>query len=966
MLTRRQLLQVATATAGITLGLAATGAAPAFAADEYDSLRLRWIDKALLGTGYDASDEPFATLLALNGSTAAGFLADMNPTSTSLWDDLPVGSVSGNVTSSYARLRGMAQAWAFDGTGLTGDADLLSGVLTGLDWMYANAYTPTTTTYDNWWDWQIGAPRLSLDIACLLYAELSSGQLADYYEAIDAFVPDSVVSSYSGVSTGANRVDLCRVLILRGVLAKSSAKITTGVTGLSPVFPLVRSGDGFYADGSFIQHTTVPYTGSYGCVLISGLAGLLSLLTGSSWEVTDDNRQLLFDAVTDAFAPFLFNGLMMDGVSGRAVSRGVKALDNPLGIQQDDHVRGHLIIGSILMLADAASVTEAATWNAMAKGWLERDYWAPLLKDSYQTLPVLALGKSVLEDTSITSTAEPVASRVFGSMDRATHRRSSWALAVSMCSGRTAFYECINGENLHGWHASSGMTYWWGGTYGNGQYSDAYWPTVDPYRLPGTTVSRIPLSDGQGGSRPAPSSGVVWVGGATDGTYSALGQDTRGLGSTLVAKKSWFCLDDQVVCLGAGIAATDGYTVETTAENRNLGATASNALVVDGVTQSTTQGWSATFTGASWASINGVGGYVFPGGATVKALREARTGAWSDINTTSSTTSLTRRYLTLWFDHGTDPTAAAYSYILLPGATSTVTAARAASPTVSVLANTSSSQAVTDTATGVTAANFFSAGTAGPITVSAPCSVLVRESGGTLAVSVADPTRAAATVTVTIDRSGYTQATADDGVSVVGLSPITLIVEVGGAQGASRTITFGTGATVTAGAYTKLTPTADAYVRDGSYATTNYGSTTDLDVKNTGTGTGYNRRSFLKFDLSGLAATPRRAMLWVRGATSDSAGTQATVTGYAVSSDSWTETGLTWNTQPALGSPLSSGSIGSAKDWIPIDVTSHIRTQYAGDGTATVALAEASAGVVVVLASRTNSTNPPFLQVITG
>lgn len=348
----------------------------------------------------------------------------------------------------------------------------------------------------------------------------------------------------------------------------------------------------------------------------------------------------------------------------------------------------------------------------------------------------------------------------------------------------------------------------------------------------------------------------------------------------------------------------------------------------------------------------------------MKALREARTGAWSDINTESSTTSLTRRYLTLWVDHGTDPTGASYSYVLLPGATPSVTAARAAAPTVTVVANTSSAQAVTDTATGVTAANFFAAGSAGPITVSAPCSVLVRESGGTLSVSVADPTRAAATVTVTIDRSGYTTATADDGVSVIGLDPLTLVVEVGGAQGASRTITFGSGTTVTAGTYTELAPTADAYVRDGSYADTNYGSTTDLVVKNVNTG--YNRRSFLKFDVSALAGTPTRAVLWVSGATSDSTGTQASLTGYAVSSDSWTETGLTWNNQPALGDALSSGAIGSAKDWIPIEVTSHVRTQYAGDGTATVALAESAAGVAVLLASRSSSANQPFLQVMTG
>ena len=34
------------------------------------------------------------------------------------------------------------------------------------------------------------------------------------------------------------------------------------------MFAFVTSGDGFYVDGSFIQHTRHPYTGSYGLVLL--------------------------------------------------------------------------------------------------------------------------------------------------------------------------------------------------------------------------------------------------------------------------------------------------------------------------------------------------------------------------------------------------------------------------------------------------------------------------------------------------------------------------------------------------------------------------------------------------------------------------------------------------------------------------------------------------------------------------
>jgi hyaluronate lyase len=108
-----------------------------------------------------------------------------------------------------------------------------------------------------------------------------------YLRAVDHFVPNSVVDEYKGTSTGANRVDLCRVLALRGVEGETPAKITLARAALSPVFPYVTSGDGLYADGSFIQHTYVPYTGTYGQVLLDGFARLFVLLHGSPWAVTD-------------------------------------------------------------------------------------------------------------------------------------------------------------------------------------------------------------------------------------------------------------------------------------------------------------------------------------------------------------------------------------------------------------------------------------------------------------------------------------------------------------------------------------------------------------------------------------------------------------------------------------------------------------------------------------------------------
>ncbi|MFD7228841.1 polysaccharide lyase 8 family protein [Streptomyces sp. NPDC059881] len=800
---RRMFLRTTGVTAlalGLTSGPLLTGRAAA--ADEFGDLRAKW-RTLILGAGFSPTAEPFRTKLAELGTRAAELQSTMAPATGSLWPDAvwtdpepdtdqESFGFSAKMNENFSRLRTMAEAYCQQGTGLTGNASLAADIVAGLDHMYARIYNENQTRYGNWWSWQIGAPQALLDTCVLMYDRLSATQIANHCRAVDHFVPDSAVGSYTGTSTGANRVDLCRVLALRGVVGGNSAKIALARNALSPVFPYVTSGDGLYADGSFVQHGTIPYTGSYGAVMLGGLGMLFALLAGSSWAVTDPNRQIVLDAVENAWAPFLYNGLIMDNVSGRGTSRGISATD-PEQIQADDHLRGHGILSSIVLLGQGASATENARWRGLVKGWMQRDYYSPPLSNPSLGLVSLARLKSVADDTSVTAIAEPTGHRLFSSMARATHRRPGWAAAISMANKRISYYETGNGENLRGWHTGSGMLYWWGDTYANGQYSDAFWPTVDPYRLPGTTTSRKTLADGAGGDWGAAKPDVNWVGGATDGTRAAIGQYLRGLQSTLMAKKSWFCLDDSIVCLGAGITCTDGTAVESVVENRNLGPTGAHAFTVNGTVKPVSHPWSETLTGATWAHIGGMGGYVFPGGATVKALREERTGRWSDINRSMSTTALTRRYLTLWADHGTNPSDATYAYVLMPGANTTQTAARAAdSGWVQILANTDDQQGVRVPSLGFTGVNFWFGGTVGALTASAPCCVMIIEkSDGTAVICVSDPMRMQTGLSLTWNRA----------VASVTSRPSTV---TGATTGSSLNLTFGD-LSGTAGATQKIT-----------------------------------------------------------------------------------------------------------------------------------------------------------------
>ncbi|WP_133260131.1 polysaccharide lyase family 8 super-sandwich domain-containing protein [Streptacidiphilus pinicola] len=985
-LSRRRLLQLGGAGLGaLLLPLDAAPGAQA-ATDPYAALRTAW-SAYLTGGAVNTSGSAYTAAISGLNAEAAAFLSSIQTGSgiTSLWSDLPLGSVSANMSSSFARLKTLATAYVTPGTDYTGSSSVASTVLAGLDFMTGSSgpYRPSATPYSNWWDWQIGSSQLLEDTAVLMYAQLSSTQIANYCASIDAFVPDPtkqlIVPSSSTTSTGANRLDECRAVIVRGALGSDATAISAGVSALSPALPLVMCGDGLYADGSFTQHSGVAYTGTYGAIYFGDIVALVLLLQGSQWAITDPNLADVFTGVADGYAPMVYNGLMLDSVRGRAISR----------YNQPDASDGFSAALTLLRYAQASTdQSQAAEWKATAKGWLQRNTvrtiasTTPAIVNTTtgQSVTVstagvagIALAESVLNDSSVTAAAEPTAHHQFPNMARAVHRRPGWAYSIAMCSDGIQRYEVINGENLHGWYTGDGMGYLY---LDNdvAQFNDAYWDTVNPYQLPGTTADQGTLANSAGqATKPS----TTWVGGSTlNGGYGAVGMQLQAYSTNLTAVKSWFCLDDAVVCLGAGISSTSGNHVLTTVENRNLHTTGNNTLSVNGTAQSTGPGWTSTLNGVHWASISGVGGYYFlwPAGANNVVFSETSdTGNWRSVNSGAPATLAndTRPYLSIAFDHGANPSGATYSYVLLPNYTEAQTASYASAPSVSVVSNTTTVQAVTDSALGVTMANFFAAGTAAGVTVSAPASVSTRTSGGQLTIAVSDPTWTSATVQVTVAASGYTAiASSDATVTVLSSSggQITLLVETGDSRGATHSVTLATsGTALTPASSTLLTPTADTYVRDGSYAATNYGTATTFQVKNVNSaGTGYNRIALLKFSLSGVTPSAvSRAILWLNGNVEDSGGNQTGVTAYGLGSDTWTETGVTWNNTPSTTTAYGTGQISNTYDWVGLDVTALVKAST--DGTAAIGVWQQSAGLAAVFFSREQGGGKgPVLEVISG
>ncbi|MFS0724788.1 polysaccharide lyase 8 family protein [Paenibacillus sp. 1P07SE] len=752
-----------------TTGLTET--ATVNAADEYDEMRTKWKLMITGGTSYNTSDPDIAPKIAAITSAAQASWTAMN--ASKYWNDLASSSDSSQIKDAFTRLYGMALAHSTYGSTLYGSTSLKNDIVTGLNWYYSNRYNEGATAYDNWADWELHSPRVILDTLALLYDEIPSATRTNLLAAVDHFVPVPTRS-------GSNRIVSAWIVMGSGVIGKSGSKITAGRNGLAPEFDYVTSSSGYYRDGSYIFHSRHPYNGGYGVTSIDEMSKALYLLSGTSyWSGLDPDYTNVFQWIYDAYEPLIFKGEMPDMVRGRNNTRPQTAYA---------HERGHAVMTAMIRLADLGT-SESPRLRSLVKYLIQSDTVL-----SYYTsadINFVVKGKAIVADPGIVSRGHLSLTKVYANMARLTSMRPDYMFGVSASSSRVYNYQGF-AENKKGWYTGDGMTYLY--RTGENQYGDAFWATVDPYRLPGTTVDRFTRANSDGSDY---LSSKNWVGGtAVHGKYAAFGMELDAWNSTLTAKKSWFTFDDEIVALGSGITNSDSRTIETTIENRKINTSGNNALKVNGSAKSTSLGWSETMTGVNWIHLAGTGGYYFPTAQTVKGLREARTGNFNAVNSTYGTsTNHTRNYMTLWFDHGINPTNNTYAYVLLPGMSESQTSAYASAPAVTVLENSAAAQGVKHNSLLVTAVNFWQDGskTVGEVTSNKKAAVAMQEVADTsLRVSVADPTHAnTGTIALEIAKSATGVVSSDPGVTVTQLSPtIKLTVNVNAARGKSFAAEF--------------------------------------------------------------------------------------------------------------------------------------------------------------------------------
>ena len=687
------------------------------------------------------TDEEIKKVVSFNEKNADGYYSDINLSKDrkSIFKSFENMKSGVDVLKQYDGLVKIVKAYSTPGTKYYKKEEIKTQVIDALDWLYDNAYHENLPELGNWWQWEIGIPKKLNEILAIMYDEVPKDKKIKYLKASQYFQPYAKWSAFSPsasyssaphkrISTGGNRIDTSLICFIRGVLMEDRTQILDGLNSVAEVGKIVTEKDGFYKDGSFVQHDNVAYNGTYATVLFDGLGMILELIDGTEFKIESPEINNIYDSILKGYSYLMINGGVNDSVSGRSISR-----DNSSEIE-----RGKDLVSSITLLSSKAPKEYRNDLYSMIKKIvLDNNFYSVIKKESKPKI------KNILENIMADENIKPLkveGTKIFGAMDRAVYTNSKEGKVVlSMHSNRIANYETMNEENLKGWYTGDGMTY----IYGKDSSSFVeFWSTADMYHLSGVTNSINKMENKAGERREKPTvSPKKFVGGVETGDVAFVGMDFISWNNKTTAKKSWLMIDGAVLALGSNITSTDGE-IHTTIDNRIL---KKGKIYIDGKELNK----NSTIKDPKNLTINFNEnypdeniGYKIINSPELNINFTENKGSWKDIGGTLDT-EIVKQYFSVYLNHGKDPKDETYAYVILP-MFSKEEVENYDTSRFKIEKLDDKAHIVRDAKTDIVAINFWNAGENEfeGIKTKYPLSIIKDEKDGTLKLYVSDPTQA--------------------------------------------------------------------------------------------------------------------------------------------------------------------------------------------------------------------------------
>jgi len=547
-----------------------------------------------------------------------------------------------------------------------------------------NAWARLKPVCVNWWFNQIGVPKVLGLVYLYMEDELSPEELAGAIE---------VMSKAGFRQTGQNKVWQAGNVLIRALLQNDEKLAVRARDSIaSEVF--VTTEEGIQPDYSFHQHGPQPQFGNYGLAYISSMAYYANLFENT--EIAFNKKQI------EILRHYAINGIMLTTWKGYMDH-------NACGRQLFKEAQR----GKTMGLCVAIDQLKKAD---------------PEYKSVYQDF--------ITRNVFPGSLPEYAVNKHFYRSDYSVYRGGDYFICVRSCSPRVIGTEFTNNENKKGHFIADGSTLFMrrGDEYRN------IIPFWDWNRLPGVTAPLLDVI------KPQPKDNYKNKNAFVGGLHSPVG----GISvfhlnrNNVTARKSWFYLENSLVCLGAGIQTNCGKEIVTginqCLQNGNC------AVETSGVGS-----FASTDTTANVGKVNFVWhdsiGYLFPKPTDVMLSLKTQSGDWNDITDSAPRELRSGKVFKIWLNHGKNATLSdSYNYTVVPGVSKSDLIRLQKNPLAITMVNDTNMQAVSNKAGTICQIVFWKAGslktkTSKVTTDNGGLMMIEQQKKGIIRITLSDPTQ---------------------------------------------------------------------------------------------------------------------------------------------------------------------------------------------------------------------------------
>lgn len=496
--------------------------------------------------------------------------------------DISSATAMSTLGSVADRIYAMATAYVVDGKQ---NETYKQAILDTLEYTYVNQLSLGRELFDKSTSW----PNYQFDVSfrignamCLMYEYLSEETVQKYTDALFDLSPEPTVKTGNTVGnkgnrnymTGTNRMWSSVAFMNVAILANDNYRVQYPLRFINEAFISVYKykcnylqmpSDGWYDDGSMVFHNDVAYNTSYGADFLRTCSSLLAITKGTVLDVREKLYcwDRIYDIISNNVVPFFVDGRPMKITNGRHdPTQTTSSIFGPciyISYYADQAVKEKiwsLLAADVISNDDLDSYGESAGGGKATRGYIGWTASADFVDFANN------YAQTHVENSNWNG--------VYNVMNKAVHQADGWKAAVAMSSTRIKKYEnyATNDatSSAYQWYINDGAVYIYTGDHL--QFEQRYFVDMNPYYVPGTTVDAMPrvYESTEGNIRAQATN--EWAGGVSNGKESVVGM-VMGNGnlSGLEGKKSYFLLDDKIICIGTGITGGTGK-VHTTVDNR--------------------------------------------------------------------------------------------------------------------------------------------------------------------------------------------------------------------------------------------------------------------------------------------------------------------------------------------------------------------------------------------------------------